>query len=153
MTDNHDADPVSRMTNRLTEIEGETAKYHREIKRLASEAEEIKSALSVLRRYGAVVTSPKNANADQVAPAKAEMTVPDMIKTIVHEHAIFDGATGQDILKIIRKRWDPDADPNIVRPTLWRMVKTGRLVKDEDRYMLPEDLSGPGAKAPEPSKE
>jgi|GEM_PF-5376278 len=51
------------------------------------------------------------------------------------------GATGQQVLIELTKRWNV-SDPNIVRPTLWRMVKANRLKRHGDIY-APRDEDEP----------
>ena len=125
--------PAIMLTRRLAAIDSEVNQHKGAIAALSAEAEEIKTALKVLQRYGVPVTE----TAPRVAAkgvGQRPGTLPDMILTVVDEMAYLDGPTAADLLEAIRTRWDPKVDANTVRPTTWRMVKDRRLVKVNDRY-------------------
>lgn len=45
---------------------------------------------------------------------------------------------GSEILSAIRSRWWPSAEPVDVSPTLWRLAKEGKLLKQNTSYGLPQ---------------
>ncbi len=47
------------------------------------------------------------------------------------------GADSAELIRIIRERWKPKFTADNVRPTLWRMVKQGRLKKRGSLYTMP----------------
>lgn len=147
-----ESNPIDLMSARLTEIEAETARHQQTLDKLTAEANEIKMALRVLRRYG-VEVAPVSEKAPHAARSDVERpTMPEMISGVVSELSFLDGATSKDILDGIRRNWLPDITPDKVRPTIWRMEKAGRLVKKGDRYDLPENSEGAEAEASEPSE-
>ncbi len=49
---------------------------------------------------------------------------------------------GHEIVRAIRERWWPTADNNDISPTLWRLSKTGKLVKNGTKYGLLAGMRG-----------
>lgn len=132
--------PVQALLDRLAKIDAASEKYRMAIDNLAKEAAEIKTALQVLQRYG-IAVDVEGGTAAKEMPKGDRPTVPEMILQITRDHEVLGGATGIEVLDQIRKRWMPEADSNVVRPTLWRMVKDGRLAKKDERY-LPLAMNG-----------
>ncbi len=72
------------------------------------------------------------APAEEVNGGKG-LTIPDMIENAL----AIGGPAGlmpQDVLTFIQEHYRRDADPNHVRPALWRLWKAGRVARSADRY-------------------
>lgn len=49
---------------------------------------------------------------------------------------------GQEIVQAIREKWWPTAKNDDIGPTLWRLAKMGKLVKQGTKYALPPGIRG-----------
>lgn len=49
---------------------------------------------------------------------------------------------GSELVQAIKDRWWPTASNNDISPTLWRLHKTGKLVKKGSRYAVPVGVLG-----------
>jgi hypothetical protein len=66
-------------------------------------------------------------------------TMPEMISAILIE-AETEGHVkleSQEIIQRVRAKWWPDAQSNDISPLLWRLSKTGKLIKMGTAYALP----------------
>lgn len=119
----------------LEALETRKAEIKRTMADLGRELEEIETAERVFKRY-AVSTPRQKTNGAQTAhhgPVPKAMT--EKIVAIVGEGKVKQPA---DVLNAIRERWLPDVAGNDVRPTLWRLVQIGRILKDDNGYRLPD---------------
>lgn len=111
-------------------------------------AEEIEVTLRTLEAHG-VASGPAKPVAESsrpkgFVPANGKYTVPEMISMALGSDKFAAvGAEPQDVIQYIRENIDPKADPNHVRPALWRMEQKGRLVKHRGRYKLPKKNEAP----------
>jgi hypothetical protein len=146
------SNPTTRIAVRRRFIADRTAVLKAELDALAAEESELDVAERVLKRFseGPAIggNAPATPQSEKSQPNGHDLdeddhgdgpTLPQMTVTILNE-ARADGrkgADGAEILRIIRERWKPDFTPDKVRPTLWRMVKGGRLKKRGKIYSLP----------------
>jgi hypothetical protein len=133
MSDTPSDNPVEKLTQRLEILSIVIKERQAEIEAFAREADEIKFALQVVKRYGGEVRLPA-APSERAASGEAPTSLAQMIIEIILAFNFMDGATSGDIIRELRGIFGHPADPNTVRPTLWRLVKTGRLIKIGDRY-------------------
>ena len=145
--------PTDRIAERRRFIADRTATLKAELDALALEETELDVADRVFKRFSEAPAvggnSPAPARAATAAPANghddgeedhsAGPTLPQMVFTILEEAKAQGrkGPDGGEILKIVRERWKPNFTAENVRPTLWRMVKGGRLRKRGKIYSLP----------------
>lgn len=122
-----------------------------------AEISELDTAIRVLHRYGMLDhILPKQVDFSStdnlvIIEAKSHKSpgadnVPDMIFSVLRDGPL----PIAEILKRVRERYNPDIDPNNVRPAAWRLWKAGRLNKLDDNYQLPESEEGLGDE-PKPS--
>lgn len=126
-------------------IQGELSHLKSQIEALEVERGELEVAARVLHRLGLLA---EEAGPELPLPATVTInetrpTVPDMIRASVADIVSLglDGATNQMVLAETTRRWGV-SDPNVVRPTIWRMVKDGRLIRNGDLYTLPNMPDG-----------
>lgn len=141
-------DSRSPLRNRLLDIEAELRRLDARAADLRAESDEIKSAIRVLDRYvGAetLVTAPSMPAVNAATPAqeKRKSTLPDAILEIVQANSLFGGADAKAIIRALNQGYDVNTDPNSVRPTLWRMVQSGRLGRQGELYTLPKENEAP----------
>ena len=121
-------------------IAQETAKLRIQLDALELESSELEVAARVLQRLGLLAdeSGPELPLPSISLENEAKLTVPDMIKAVISGFTDvgLPGATNQQVLNEMTRRWGI-SDANIVRPTLWRMVKYKRLVREGDIYSLP----------------
>lgn len=63
-------------------------------------------------------------------------TMPEMILKALESDTDGMGMIPQNVVSYIHRFCDPTADPNHIRPGLWRLHKRGRIGKTGDRYHL-----------------
>lgn len=121
----------------ITRLEADILAKHQLVK-------DTETTLKTLRLMG-ICSGPAESFA---TPAKATVgkpkpTVPEMILTVLGMDQFKQpGAEPGQVLQVIRDQIDLDADPNNVRPTLWRMREKGILEKIEGRYRIPIKTEG-----------
>jgi hypothetical protein len=151
MTNGTDHD---RLVTRLSEIVASIDRYEAKIAALRDEANDISIAQQVLerlsggkKRVGFTEIKPKGANEKKVNKLKSKPrpegipTTPEMMRLAIidaNKRGLL-GMTGQELYEYIGKTWWPGVDPNLIKPTAWRLEKEGRLGKDGDKYTLPKD--------------
>jgi hypothetical protein len=129
---------IDAMTDILKEVAERGAAIDKEIevhlsaiKALEAERSDLQTTLKTLAKLG--IELPK----EPATPTPGEKkTAPEMIVAVLRRD-FPNGAEPTAILNRIRERFDPDADANTIRPTVWRMGKEGRLEKVGDKYRLP----------------
>jgi hypothetical protein len=131
------------LLERLDAIDGEVLRHQSALTALAKERDEITGAVRVLQRYGVPVME---APAVRVSMnEKRPANLPEMILAVVDAWSFVDGPNNSEILRTIQERWLPEAKPDNVRPTIWRMVKDGRLIKSRDRYQRAKEIEATDA--------
>ena len=125
---------------RLDAIASERDKLEARLAELRHETEELTTTQRVIARLLAASIDSETAKPTPEPPVARDPnlpTVPDMIKSVVGDMMVLETpAANQSILTTMVTRWGPQ-DPNIVRPTIWRMWKANRLLKDGEAYVLP----------------
>ena len=123
-------------------ISAEIDSFKAKIMELEVEYSELEIAARVLSRLGLVAEHPPELPLEHNHSPSQKPTVPDMIKIVLKEYDELGipGPSNNKILMELTHRWGV-ADPNIVRPTLWRMVKDQRLVKVGEGYSLPKEAA------------
>jgi hypothetical protein len=116
-------------------IKQEMAKHQAELDRLAAELAEADTAERVLKRIGAAPASKGGAASHSRGNGSVPAAMTEKIIAVVAEGNVKQPA---DVLQTIRERWLPDVEGNDVRPTLWRLVKDGRITKDSTGYHIPK---------------
>ena len=119
---------LSALVEREAENSRRIAETRATLERLETENKRIADALALLKEIGAI---PADAKVGDATPK----TLPDMIFAAIEQNG--SPQTGGEILEFIKANWQPEMDPNYVRPTLWRLAKNNRLKKRGDRYDLP----------------
>ena len=122
-------------------IKAEIARHQSRAAELTRELEALDTAARVVARY---IGRPAPQPVETAQPAKIQANaqvngkrpgnIPEMIFVLAREGALHKPG---DALREIRARWEPDVKSNNVGPTLWRLVKEGRIIKDESGYRLP----------------
>lgn len=132
--------------------EAAIAKLTRQIEEERAKINDANVTLRTLRSMGVSDVAPGVENALFAAAttfqAQSSMTVPDMVLHVmkVHRRGSYEPA---EVMELIKMTLGVEPDPNNVRPTLWRMHKDGRLLKDQDgRYSLPQEIGCAGVRLP-----
>jgi hypothetical protein len=135
-------DIINGLQQKLSDARSAVQRHKTEIDKHLKLAEEIEVTLRTLQAHG-VVGGPAKPVAESsrpkgFVPANGKYTVPEMITMALGSDKFAAvGAEPLDVIQYIRDNIDSEADPNHVRPALWRMEKTGRLAKNRGRYKLP----------------
>lgn len=126
-------------TNSISPLEARKSEIKHQIAALTAELEEIETAEKVIRRYGITASAAAPNGAGGLSRPAVDPNIPPTMTAKIFK-VVEDGGMREpaDVLKAIRDRWLPDADGNDVRPTLWRLVKEKRIIKDAGGYRLPE---------------
>ena len=130
-------DIISRIRADADRTDKAIARHEAEIARLIGERDELQVTLRTLGRLGVL----EKGNAS--APVGPKMTVPEMVLEVLSRPENVQGARPDPVLTAIRESYDPNIDPNNVRPTMWRMAKDGRLEKNGELYRLPQTNEAP----------
>ncbi|MDR3449520.1 MAG: hypothetical protein P4M15_07225 [Alphaproteobacteria bacterium] len=125
---------TARLKARLDSIDTESIDLRSALARLETERNELTITLRTLERMG--VTA-KEAMPTEPISAQPKMTVPEMIVDVMGRPELAYGVRPDAVLNAIRETYEPNIDPNNVRPTMWRMAKEGRLTKRDELYFLP----------------
>ncbi len=114
-------------------------RYQRAIKETQSSISDAEITLRTLNAMG-VRASDDQSKTEKAVKSVAGLTTPDIIFAVLGgDDADPLGYGPSDVMKRIQDIFGLEPDPNNVRPTLWRMAKSGRLQKDErGRYRLPQ---------------
>jgi len=126
---------IRALEDRKVQIKQKSAELQSALDALNRELDEIETTERVLGRLGVQrgkPSAPTQGRVNGAAHGPAAMT--DKIIKVVGEGGI---ARPADVLRAIRERWMPNVEGNDVRPTLWRLVKDGRIIQDEAGYHLP----------------
>lgn len=141
----------AQIRDKARKIDLEIDRHVAAIKALESDRDELQVTLRTLKKMGLISEEPQSTIRIGGQQNGAKKTVPEMILEILARD-FPEGAEPIAVLERVRERYDPDADPNNVRPTLWRMSKDGRVEKFGELYRLPVKKDGPQAEeASEPS--
>ncbi|WP_143074548.1 hypothetical protein [Methylobacterium sp. ap11] len=140
-----DPNPIDALIQRRNANVTKATRLSEQLVALRRENDEIDIAIKALDRLGfkgAPPGKPAESTAAGLVQAKLiDITVPDMIFAIIGDDIIGDGVDASTIIAEIKRRYMPDPDPNIIRPTLWRLTKAGRLMKMGGKYFLPDPSS------------
>lgn len=140
--------PTDRIAERRRFIAQRTAELKAQLDSLMAEGNELDIAERVYQRFstppavgGQLERSPTapTVNGAEEPEHHDAPTLPQMVHTILEEAkaAGRKGVDSKEILTVIQTRWKPEFTPENVRPTLWRLVKGGRLRKRGKIYSLP----------------
>jgi len=123
---------------RLAEHDAERARIEQRINELSVTERTLARLMSV------DLPEPERSATETVNRKKPEgiPTIYIMAVTLLRESGVH-WMEGQDFVQAIRNRWWPTADSNDITPTLWRLAKTGKLVKNGTKYALPAGVRGP----------
>jgi hypothetical protein len=145
-------DLIAALQERLSSSAAKIAELEAAIQAERQLAVDTEVTLRTLRSMGVDVGPVTQAVASTVSmrsdERQAKLTIPDMILAVLgaDEFRLL-GAEPNRVLESILIRFDPNANPNNVRPTLWRMEQKGILEKLNGRYRIPIHR-----KAPDPNQ-
>lgn len=128
------------ISQRRQAISAEIDSFKAKIMELEVEFSELEIAARVLSRLGLVAEHPPELPLEHNDLPSQKPTVPDMIKIVLKEYDELGipAPSNNKILLELTHRWGV-MDANVVRPTLWRMVKDQRVVKVGEGYSLPKE--------------
>ncbi|WP_349363446.1 MAG: hypothetical protein ABL307_14810 [Roseitalea porphyridii] len=116
--------------------EAEIARHQKAIEDTRTRINDARVTLRTLQSMG--VDASARQPATEPAPGADQMTVPEMINRVLEKEG--KGLEPMEVMASITTHFGVHPDPNHVRPSLWRMAKAGRLVKDDDgKYRLPSN--------------
>ena len=134
---------------RLKDIQASIEKLEAKIAVLQAEQAEINIAQNVIDRLSGAkkkdLKLPLSHKKKRIRPKGKERpegipTTPEMMRLAIiaanKEGKV--GLSGQELYEVIGKQWWPGVDPNLIKPTAWRLEKEGRLGKIGDKYTLPK---------------
>lgn len=126
-------DVIHELQTTVHRGEADIARYRKQIEDAQAKIADAKTTLRTLQAMGVTASDDQ----PKTAASAANLTVPDMILSVMKSQPE-SGWEPIQVLKGIYVRYGIEADPNNVRPTMWRMRKDGRLSQDkEGRYRLP----------------
>ena len=131
---------------RLAELDAARVQSEQRINELAITERTLARLLSV------DLPEPDDSTATNGSKRKKPAGIPTifvMTLTLFRENGVH-WMDGHEIVQAIRKRWWPTADNNDISPTLWRLAKTGKLVKRGTEYGLTAGARGPVRELDEP---
>ena len=134
------------LRDKAKELDEEIERHHAAIKTLEADRAAIFAARDTLMRLGVIQTV--DVTPAFIGSGKVKKTVPEMILDVL-QHDFPTGSEPQGVLMRIKDKFDPNADPNNVRPTMWRMAKDGRLEKSRELYRLPQKNEAAGSPQPD----
>lgn len=129
-------DIIVRLQTDLAEATADNAKHQRLANEAAETMVKITQTLGVLREMG-YISGPAEppTQASGPTPERQKMTGPEMIMEILDRPEFRNlGTTPAQIIQIIRSEYNPEFVIDNVRPTLWRLAKEGRIIKDDLMY-------------------
>lgn len=128
---------VQAIASRRQQIGVELEKLRTQISALEQETQELEIAARVLSRLGSFVENDEPRLPFVPEDNGEKTTVVQKIKNLVREFEVagVKGVSSAQILEEMKKRYSI-SDPNVVRPTLWRMVKSNFLRKEDDLYYI-----------------
>ncbi|WP_143074685.1 hypothetical protein [Methylobacterium sp. ap11] len=140
-----DQNPIDALMRKRSANAARITRLSERLATLQRDNEEILVAIRALEKLG-FKGAPLGRLDDQpvtsgVQTKLIDITVPDMIFAILSEDIWGEGVDATTIISEIKRRYMPDPDPNIIRPTLWRLAKAKRLVKSGGKYFLPDSSS------------
>ena len=126
-------DVINELQTTVHRGESDIARYRKQIEDTEAKIADAKTTLRTLQAMGITASDDQ----PKTAASAANLTVPDMILNVMRSQPE-KGWEPIQVLKAIHVRYGIEADPNNVRPTMWRMRKDGRLSQDDKgRYCLP----------------
>ena len=131
----------ARVAERLSDLERERAMLEVE----ASELAITERTLAKLNKIDLpkIFSAPAPRDAHQTTRKKPRgiPTIYVMVLTLFRDRGdhLIEGA---ELVQAIKDRWWPTANNNDISPTLWRLHKTGKLIKKGTKYAVPVGILG-----------